>query len=69
MLTLLWIPKLLALLAGWATAVRLTAHANVFTLLVLSPPPLHLLQPEQTVSTVQWVLLRDAYRVRYVAEG
>jgi hypothetical protein len=62
--TLLWIAKLLPLLLGWETAVLLTAHANVLTPVVLSPPPLHLLQPVQTVSTVQWVALREAETVR-----
>lgn len=62
--TLLWIWKLLALLAGCATAVLLTAQAKVLVPVVLSPPPLHLLQPLQTVSIVQCVLLREAPTVR-----
>lgn len=67
--TLLWIWKLLALLAGCATAVLLTAHANVLVPVALSPPPLHWLQPLHTASTVQCVLLREAETVWYVAEG
>jgi hypothetical protein len=62
--TLLWIEKLLPVLLGCDTAVLLTAHANVLTPVVLSPPPLHLLHPEHTVSTVQCVALRDAETVR-----
>jgi hypothetical protein len=44
--------------------VLLTAHAKVLTPVVLRPPPLHLLQPLQTVSIVQCVLLREAATVR-----
>jgi hypothetical protein len=63
--TLLWYEKLLPAFPGCATAVRLYAHANVLTDVVLSDrPPLHWLQPEQTASTVQCVLLREAERVR-----
>lgn len=67
--TLLWYEKLLPLLLGCATGVRPYAHANVLTEVVLSDrPPLHWLQPEQTVSTIQCVLLREVWIVRYVAE-
>ncbi len=62
--TLLWIEKLLAALAGCGTGVLLTAHAKLLTPVELSPPPFHLLQPVQTVSTVQCVLLREAATVR-----
>jgi len=62
--TLVWIEKLLPALEGCDTGVLLTAHAKVLTPVALSPPPLHLLQPVQTVSTVQCVLLREAATVR-----
>ena len=56
--------KLLPLLPGWGTAVRQAAHANVLMPLVLSCPPDHRLHPEQSVSTVQCVALREEERVR-----
>lgn len=62
--TLLWIEKELPLLPGCDTGVLLTAHAKLLTPVALSPPPLHLLQPVQTVSTVQCVALREAETVR-----
>jgi hypothetical protein len=56
--------KELAVFAGCGTAVLLIAYAKVRAPDGFSPPPLHVLQPEQTASTVQCVALREAESVR-----
>lgn len=66
--TLVCIAKLEFALPGCDGAVRETAHAKTLRSLGFSWPPDHLEQPVQATSTVQWVVLRDELRVRYVAE-